>query len=63
MIKARRPKYVHKEQIETAKDNLWNWSFNHMFIIFIKNDSKDITESVLYTLQAVKDEIAREDSR
>ncbi|AUS14257.1 DUF1798 domain-containing protein [Bacillus subtilis] len=63
LIKARRPKYVHKEQIETAKDNFLELVLQSYVHHIHKKRFKDITESVLYTLHAVKDEIAREDSR
>ncbi|MCY7950419.1 YppE family protein [Bacillus inaquosorum] len=63
LIKARRPKYVHREQIETAKDNFQELVLQSYVHHIHKKRFKDITESVLYTLHAVKDEIAREDSR
>ena len=63
LIKARRPKYVHKEQIETVKDNFLELVLQSYVHHIHKKRFKDITESVLYTLHAVKDEIAREDSR
>lgn len=62
LIKARRPKYVHKGQIETAKDNFQELILQSYVHHIHKKRFKDITESVLYTLHAVKDEIAREDS-
>lgn len=62
-IKARRPKYVHKEQIETVKDNFLEMVLQSYVHHIHKKRFKDITESVLYTLHAVKDEIAREGSR
>ncbi|ARV43747.1 hypothetical protein BCV50_01475 [Bacillus subtilis] len=63
LIKARHPKYVHREQIETAKDNFQELVLQSYVHHIHKKRFKDITESVLYTLHAVKDEIAREDSR
>ncbi|AWM17383.1 YppE family protein [Bacillus inaquosorum] len=63
LIKARRPKYVHREQIETAKDNFQELVLQSYVHHIHKKRFKDIAESVLYTLHAVKDEIAREDSR
>lgn len=63
LIKVRRPKYVHKEQIEAVKDNFLELVLQSYVHHIHKKRFKDITESVLYTLHAVKDEIAREDSR
>ncbi|MGK9266373.1 YppE family protein [Bacillus inaquosorum] len=63
LIKARRPKYVHREQIKTAKDNFQELVLQSYVHHIHKKRFKDITESVLYTLHAVKDEIVREDSR
>ncbi|MGG0023755.1 YppE family protein [Bacillus inaquosorum] len=63
LIKARRPKYVHREQIETAKDNFQELVLQSYVHHIHKKRFKDIAESVLYTLHAVKDEIAREDSQ
>ncbi|QJC96582.1 YppE [Bacillus mojavensis] len=62
-IKARRPKYVHAEQIETAKDNFLELILQSYVHHIHKKRFKDITESVVYTLQTVKDEIASEDSQ
>ncbi|MGF7532855.1 YppE family protein [Bacillus mexicanus] len=62
-IKASRPKYVHKEQIETVKDHFLELVLQSYVHHIHKKRFKDITESVLYTLHAVKDEIEREDSR
>lgn len=62
-IKARRPKYVHAEQIETAKDNFLELILQSYVHHIHKKRFKDITESVIYTLQTVKDEIASEDSQ
>ncbi|MBL3646769.1 YppE family protein [Bacillus vallismortis] len=63
LVKARRPKYVHREQIETVKDNFLELVLQSYVHHIHKKRFKDITESVLYTLHAVKDEIARKDSR
>ncbi|QIW80405.1 YppE family protein [Bacillus tequilensis] len=63
LIEARRPKYVHKEQIETAKDHFLELILQSYVHHIHKKRFKDITESVLYTLHAVKDELTREDSR
>jgi len=63
LIKVRRPKYVHKEQIEAVKDNFLELVLQSYVHHIHKKRFKDITELVLYTLHAVKDEIAREDSR
>lgn len=62
-IKARRPKYVHAEQIETAKDNFLELILQSYVHHIHKKRFKDITESVIYTLKTVKDEIASEDSQ
>ena len=62
-IKARRPKYVHAEQIETAKDNFLELILQSYVHHIHKKRFKDITESVIYTLQTVRDEIASEDSQ
>lgn len=62
-IKSHRPKYVHAEQIETAKDNFLELILQSYVHHIHKKRFKDITESVIYTLQTVRDEIASEDSQ
>ncbi|MCY8811358.1 YppE family protein [Bacillus atrophaeus] len=61
-IKIHRPKYIYEEQIHAVKENFLEIMLQSYVHHIHKKRYKDLTESVLYTLQTVKDEIAKEGS-
>ncbi|MCY8048188.1 YppE family protein [Bacillus haynesii] len=60
-IKANRPKYIYEEQLNSVEENANEIFMQSYFCKIHKKRFKDLTESVLYTLKNVEDDILKED--
>ncbi|MEC2367522.1 YppE family protein [Bacillus licheniformis] len=60
-IKANRPKYIYEEQLNSVEENANEIFMQSYFCKIHKKRFKDLTESVLYTLNNVEDDILKED--
>lgn len=61
-IQENRPKYVHHAQIQAVTENFGELMLQSYVHHIHKKRYKDLTESVLYTLRILRDEIEKEGS-
>ncbi|MEC0484635.1 YppE family protein [Bacillus glycinifermentans] len=60
-VKEYRPKYIHEEQLRSVEENLNEIVLQSYFCKIHKKRFKDLTESVLYTLKNIEDDIQKGD--
>ncbi|MDE1392493.1 YppE family protein [Bacillus paralicheniformis] len=60
-INANRPKYIYEEQLSSVEENANEIFMQSYFCKIHKKRFKDLTESILYTLKNVEDDILKED--
>ncbi|MDA1475276.1 YppE family protein [Bacillus changyiensis] len=56
-IEDHHPKYIHKEQLSAVEENLKEIVLQSYFCKIHKKRFKDLTESVLYTLRSLEEDL------